>query len=485
MDGVGINLVYNIIYQILVIIVPLVISPYLARTLGVEQIGVYSYTYSIVFYFMIFAVLGISNYGNRSIAKIRDDKEKTSKMFCSIYSLQLCLSIIVIFTYSVYCVLISRTYVLLSWIQGLYIISNMLDITWYFYGKENFKLTVLRNAAVKFISLVAILYFVKGPDDVWIYTLIMSGSTVLGQAMLWPQLFKEVKLTRVSFSGMIAHLKPAFILFIPVLAISVFSFMDKVMLGNISGMVETGFYENSEKIISIPKAMITAVGTVMLPRTSNMLAKGKNDEIKSNIQITMIGVLAVAFACAFGLSAVANTFAPVFWGTGFERCGTIIAYMTPALIFSVFGNVIRTQYLIPKEMDSAYTISLVLGAVTNFVINSLLIGRYGALGATIGTIAAEAVLCIYQTWAVRKHLEIKCYLSNGVPFLIIGLIMFLAIKVIEPFISVSIIGLVAEIIVGGSIYIILCVIYIKHSHNEMVCQLYENIMRRIKVKMRK
>ncbi len=290
MSKIGKNLLYNIIYQVLIIIVPLITSPYLARVLGAEQIGIYSYTYSIVFYFMIFAILGINNYGNRTIAKVRDDSEKTSKAFWSIYFIQFCLGTLTIIAYVIYCTLFVKEHLMISIIQGLYIISNLLDITWYFYGKENFKITVLRNTLVKVISLILILLFVKSDKDLWIYTLIMASSMVVGQILLWPNVFKETKFVKISKADVLIHIKPIIILFIPVLATSIFSYMDKIMIGKLSTMTQAGFYENSEKIISIPKAIITAIGTVMLPRSANLFVKNKEKEIKRYIYVTMICV---------------------------------------------------------------------------------------------------------------------------------------------------------------------------------------------------
>lgn len=467
-QSIGKNLIYNIAYQILIVIVPLITSPYLARTLGAEQIGIYSYTYSIVYYFMIFAVLGINNYGNRSIAKVRDDKEKCDRTFCSIYALQLALSIFVTVIYILYCLLIVESYNEIAWFQGLYIISNLLDVTWYFYGKENFKLTVMRNTIVKVLSLVLILLLVKKSDDIGIYTLIMSGSMVLGQVIVWPQLIREVHFRKPRLNEILVHIKPVFILFIPVLAISVFSYMDKVMLGYVSGMRETGYYENAEKIISIPKAFIQAVGTVMLPRTANMLAHGLDNKIQDYIRTTMLSVLFVSFACAFGLSGVASVFAPVFWGNEFIKSGVIIAYMTPALIFSVFGNVIRTQYLIPKELDKEYTISLVLGAITNFVLNFILIPYLGSLGATIGTVGAEFVLCFYQVWTVRKDLPIKEYIVNAIPFCMIGLLMYSVVKMLGYYLPINIWTLCIQIIVGIILYLLGSYIFYKKTKNIIV-----------------
>ena len=83
------NFIYNSIYQILTILLPLVTTPYISRVLGADGIGTYSYGFSIAKYFVLFAMLGLNNYGNRSISAIRDNKEELSKTFWGIYYMQL------------------------------------------------------------------------------------------------------------------------------------------------------------------------------------------------------------------------------------------------------------------------------------------------------------------------------------------------------------------------------------------------------------
>ena len=88
-NKVGRNLAYNLIYQILILLLPLITSPYISRVMGAEGIGIYSYVSSIAYYFLIFINLGLANYGNRSIARVREDEEKRSQVFCSIQGMQI------------------------------------------------------------------------------------------------------------------------------------------------------------------------------------------------------------------------------------------------------------------------------------------------------------------------------------------------------------------------------------------------------------
>ena len=463
------NIVYSFAYQALAFVIPLVTSPYIARVLGSEKIGIYSYTYSVAYYFMMAVMLGIINYGTRTIAKSRDNTAEMTTNLWSIYLVQCVMLVLSLSTYFVYCFVRQSEFLRVELCQSLFILSYGLDITWYFNGKEAFKLIAIRNGLVKILSAALIFTLVKSPDDVWIYTLIMSGSALLGQLIQWPYMLKEVRFKWVKLQDSKKHIRGILVLFIPVLAISIFVYMDKIMIGVLSNMSEAGFYENSDKLLSMPKSLIQAVGSVMLPHTANMLINGSMDRIKQSIRTTMFAMIWIACAGSFGLAGIAPMFSVVFWGADFARCSDVITVISISLLFSCFGNVIRTQYLIPKERDKEYTISLIAGAVVNLVVNYLLIGRLGAVGAAIGTIAAEIALCAYQVWCVRKELEIGLYILRGVPFVVIGVVMTLVLRLIQRVIPYGVLNLLLLIAIGGAFYISFSFLYLlltkdKFSH---------------------
>ncbi|VSZ18348.1 transporter [Streptococcus pneumoniae] len=470
------NIVYNVLYQILAVIVPFIISPYLARVLGAEQIGVYSFTYSIAFYFMILSMLGISNYGNRTIAQVRTSREHLNQEFSNIYAVQLTCSLVMTVSYLIYATVFVNSFQIVAYIQVLHVLSYATDVSWFFYGLEEFRITVARNSFVKLLTLISIFTFVKSPNDIYLYTFIMAGSTLLGQLITWQFLLKQVNFVRPNLGKIKKHMKPIIILFFPVLAVSIFSFLDKIMLGMYSSLKETAFYENSDKIISIPKALIQAFGAVMLPRTVHLLSIGDEQKSLEYVDKTMWVVLVITMGCAFGLAGVSATFAPVYWGEEFRASSQIIAGMTPALVFSAFGNVIRTQFLIPRSFDKEYTVSLLYGAVVNILINILLIPKMGAMGAVIGIIVAELVLCCYQTWIARNYLHIREYLINAGILFLIGSVMYMVLILISSILPTSLLTLIIEIIVGAFIYISLLVLYIFSSKNRVIIGLRTNFL---------
>lgn len=460
MSSVKRNFTYNVIYQILLLIMPLITAPYISRVIGAEGQGIFSYTYSIAQYFVLFAMLGLSNYGNRTIAKNRENKENLSKEFCSIYALQTLTALIVIFAYIIYAILGTEQYKIYTIIQLIYVISAIFDISWFFFGIEKFKITVTRNAIIKILSVCSIFIFVKEEDDLWKYCTIMVTAILISQLSLWPFLKKEIYFIKPKWKDIKKHIKPNITLFIPVIAVSIYKIMDKIMLGIMSSMKNVGYFENAEKIINVPLSFITALGTVMLPRISNLVAKGEKDQVSKYINKSMEFVIFLSIPLALGLIAVGSTFAPIFFGNEFIITGYIIQYLAITIIFISWANVIRTQYLIPNEMDKPYIRSVFLGAIINLIINILLIPKMGAIGAAIGTIFAEFSVMFYQTYYVRKKISIKVYLKYLTRFLIKGLIMFIIVKMLEICIDNKYILLISQVFLGAIIYLLLNYKYI-------------------------
>ncbi len=447
------NFIYNIIYQLLTIIMPLITTPYIARVIGPTGSGTYSYTYSIISYFVLFAMLGINNYGNRLIAKIRNDKIKLSKEFSSLFYIHILISLIVLIGYAFYVFIWGREYLLVFLIQSLYMLSAMIDINWLFFGLEEFKVTVTRNIIIRLLLTIGIFIFVRAPNDLLLYILILAISNLLSNLILLFFLKKnDIKLVKVKLEDMKKHLKPLIILFIPVISVSIYKLMDKIMLGQIVNVTEVGYYEYAERIINLPISLITALGTVMLPRMSNLVSTKNIRELKTYIHKSMQFVMFISIPLSVGIILVSKIFVPLFLGNSYYK--TIILTQIIALTVPVisWANVIRTQYLLPTEKDKEFTCSIIGGAIINFILNSILIPIYGAVGAAIATVCAEVCVMIYQTIIVRKELAIKEYFCKTFSFFIKTIIMGIIVYFIGYLPCSSLIICVMQVIVGVLIY---------------------------------
>lgn len=472
------NFIYNFSYQILIMILPLITTPYVSRVLGADGVGIQSYTYSIVSYFVLFTMLGINNYGNRSIAMARDDRTSLSKEFINIYLVQFMMAVIMIILYIIYIIFVVTDNKTIYIIQLIYILSAMLDINWFFFGMEKFKLTVVRNVIIKILSVFSIFIFVKDSKDIYIYSLILALSNLLGQVVLWKYIGKYVRVVSINIKEVVNNIKPILILFIPVIAISIYKIMDKIMLGATSNMDQVGFYENSERIINIPMGVIVALGTVMLPKMSNLYAKGKNNDIEKYISLSLDFIMFMAYGAMFGLIGISPILIPIFLGNDFSSCVEIVSLLSVTILFLAWANVIRTQFLIPRKKDKIYIISTILGAVVNLIINILLIKKYGAIGATIGTILAEVTVAIFQSIMIRKEINIIKYFSRTVFYIIPGSVMFIVIRVIGNSCGSSLVTTILQIILGGSIYCIISFIYLISIKNQVIMNIIYKIIKK-------
>lgn len=470
------NVIYQMIYEILALALPLITTPYISRVLGAEGIGVYSYTYSVAYYFGLVGMLGVKNHGNREVAKNRNTTEQIEQTFLSIYSVQLICSIVVTILFALSIPIVDGKLRVFYSIQIIYVISCAIDINWFFWGLEQFRITVLGNSLIKIANFAAIFIFVKKPNDLWVYCLIMVLCCLASQMIMWFYYLRNYRVYRVPLYDIRKHIKPMLLLFIPVVAVSLFNVMDKIMVGSMSSKVQLGYYENSEKIINCVKTVITSFGTVMMPRMAKLVADRDEKQREYYMSLSSEGIFFIAFALCFGLIAVSNHFAPIFFGMEFVSCGPLMIGLAVSLPFSAFANFIRTQYLIPNNHDKTYIIAVITGAVLNVFINAMLIPTLLAMGAVIGTIIAEGAVCIVQCLLICKEMKLGSYIKKTIPYLLSGIIMALVVTYAGRVLSANIVSLIIKVVIGAFVYCCCSLLYWALSKNEI----WKIICRRIK-----
>lgn len=475
MSSIKKNVIYQMAYQLLTVIIPLITSPYIARILGANGIGIYSYTYSVVSYFVLFAKLGIHVYGNRTIAMVRDNPEKLNQTFSDLLLVHLGTSIIALCAYGGYLLIWKPEYRGIVIIQSLYVVAEMLEINWLYFGLEKFKITVMRNTVIKVLTLIFIFLFVKSADDVWKYCAILAVGVVLSEISVWVFLPRYVKIVKPNWKNAVKHIIPLVSFFIPSVAVSLYKVMDKIMLGVMTNTVQVGYYENSEKIILVVLGFITAVGNVMMPRMSNLAAQGEEEKGRKLIENSMQIVMIASMAMVGGIIGVADVFAPVFWGREFEVCDIYIIGLAFSMPFTAFADVIRTQFLIPKKKDKQFQISVIGGAFVNLFANFLLIPRLQAFGAVLSTIMAEGVVCLIQGIYVSKYLPLVNYLKKILPYTLLAMGMSFVVHFIGNLMGKNSGTLIVQILIGGAIYLGLTGVYLYITHDKLWEEILKNI----------
>lgn len=455
------NYIYNVIYRLSICILPLVVTPYVARVLGPEQVGIYSFTSTVACYFILFGKLGLDNYGNRSIASCRDDIEKRSRVFWGIYTIQFITSVVSVLVYILLVITVFKENQIIYWMQLLYVGSVLFDLNWFFYGMERFKLTTIRSLISRGLIIVCVFLFVKSREDLWIYTLVMSACFLLEQIQLIPFLFRQIKWVPPSREEIVSHIVPNFKLFIPLLSLSIFQWMDKIMLGIlVKGSAVVAFYTYAENIINLPKGILTALDTVMLPRISNMVA---NQRFEESIQKMRTSVRFNCFVCCalcFGIAGVSPNFVPFFLGEEFRPVIILTIELALVMIPMSIANVVQTQYLIPFCKEKIYIRSVFYGAAIDFVLNLFCIPLFGASGAIISTLAAEIFICVYQLFQIREIYQFRELAKALLPFMFIGMVEFGVTFALSGLSIQPLLLLMLQVCAGGIVYLLGCGLYV-------------------------
>ncbi|MCU6600461.1 oligosaccharide flippase family protein [Peribacillus frigoritolerans] len=400
------NYLYNVIYQFLIIALPLITIPYISRVLNPEGIGISSYSTSIIQVFSFFSLMGIQLYGSRQVAsKKHEGKEELSKEFWSIYLVQLVSSITITLIYLFFVVYSIDNYKTIFLIQTFALIGTLLDISWFFIGLEELKKVILRNTVIKITSISLIFIFVKEPQDVTLYILINVLANVLGQGIMWIQIQKYISYILVVNKEIFVHLKQIFLLFLPLFFVQVYSIYNKVILGAITTSTQVGFYDQAVKIVQVALTIVTSIGIVMLPRISSEYVKGNFENIKKYTHITLRFVLFTTVPMCVGLIAVSSKLIPWFLGPGYSKVVIIIIIISPIVIFIGCANVFAMQILIPTKQQGKYTISVAIAAIISIIINFCLVSSYGSIATAIALLIAEGVGAVVQALFVRSFID--------------------------------------------------------------------------------
>ena len=452
------NYLYNLTYQILIIILPLITASYLARVLGPTGNGIYIYTYTIVNYFILFGSLGISMYGQREIAYLQNDKIKRKKTFIELVIFRFIAITIAAIIYYIY-FMKKGEYVVYYRILFFELLAAGFDISWFFQGMEDFKKTVIRNITVRLTSVALIFIFVKQQSDLNKYLAIYAFADLLGNMSLWlylPKYFKGIKVDNINLTKQI----PAIILlFVPQIANKIYNMLDTTMLGRIIvDKSETGFYEQGQKIIRVLLTVVTSLGTVMVPRMANMFANGEKENISKYMKKSFNFTYMLSFPIMFGLIAISKDFVPWFFGPGYTKVIILMNIIVPIILLMGIANILGTQYLLPTKRQKEFSISVLGGIIVNFILNYIMIHLWKSIGACIATVVSQLVVDAIQCYYVKDEINLKEMFKLSYKYLFAGIMMFICCMIVRIICS-GFICFIIQIIVGIIVYLGILIIF--------------------------
>lgn len=476
------NYIYNVIYQILLILIPIIVTPYISRVLNPEGVGEYSFSSSLITYFTIFASLGFTFYAQREVANVRDDKEKQTIVFWEVNICRL-LSVGASIALNVILVLFNAygNYSILMLLLTINILAIAFDISFFFQGNEEFGKIVYINAFIKLLGTIGIFVFVKNQDDVWIYALLNCMITILSNIAMW--IFLKGRLTKIKLSQLkpLKHLKGTFRIFIPTIATSLYSILDKSLIGLIlKSDAENGYYEMAEKIVKVAMTVVTCWGTVMIPRNAHEIAHKNYEKVKENIYKVLHFVWLIGIPLMIGIILISDNVVPWFLGDGYDKSATLMKIFSVLVVIIGMSNVLGLQYLLPYKKDKQFTIAITTSALTNLVLNIPLIYFFGTVGAAVATIIAEFIVSSIMLFMARKDLSMKLIFKSAIKPIISSVVMFLAIYPLSIKLQSSILNSFIIAISGVGVYAIMILLLRDKLVFDFLYQIKNKFSKRLK-----
>ena len=440
------NYLYNLVYQILAIALPVFTIPYVSRILGANGIGEYNYINGVVTYFGIFAALGTVTYAQKEIACVQDNLYKRSKKFWEIFYIRLICSFIILMIYLIFTFIFLQKYRLLLIVNLFMVFSWPIDVSWFFQGVENFKVTAIRNSIVKIIATLSVFIFVKNEYDVWIYCFIYAFANFVGNLTMIPYLKIQISYVKIKFKDMSQDIRGILELFFPVIAVQLYTVLNKIMLGAMSSTLQVGYFSQGNQVITMAITVISSLATVLIPRVALLFKDNNLKEVRMYIELAISNVFLLGMPMMIGCFMLSQYFVPAFFGKGYEPVINIMYILSPMFIILGLGSLLGS-ILIAINRQKQYTFAVSIAAICNLLLNFIFIkAGYGAEGVAIATLASELVSTIIQMIYLRDLTHMLIYIKPFLKYMCISFVIVIIAIIAKTFVKNSLVLLVLVIL---------------------------------------
>lgn len=401
------NFVMNIILTMSSFLFPLITFPYVSRILLPEGTGRVDFATSVISYFSMFAQLGIPSYGIRVCSQVRDDREKLTRTAHELLTINLIMNAV---TYGVLLIAVNTVPALREERTLILILSATIFLTsvgmeWLYKALEQYTYITVRSVIFKGIALIAMFLLIHAQKDYVIYGGITIFAASASNVMNLLNARKYIGFRPVGNYSLKRHLRPVLIFFAMACATTIYTHLDNVMLGFMASKTDVGYYGAAVKIKTILVSVVTSLGAVLLPRASYYVEQGNLEEFRRITRKAMnFVVLAAAPLCLYFIF-YAREGILLLSGEAFEGSVTPMQVIMPTLLLIGMTNILGMQILVPTGREKIVLYSEIAGAVTDVILNALLIPRMQSTGAAIGTLAAEIAVLIVQAYALRAEIR--------------------------------------------------------------------------------
>lgn len=404
------NVLLNAFYQVFIILIPIITIPYVSRTIGPKSLGTNSFYTSISLFLGYLILMGLSQIGPKEISQADIDKRK--KIFFELWTIQLMVGLIVTVLYMIFFLFSKNSFYYM--LQVPYLLSIILDISWFYIGVENMKTVIVRNVAVKIITLLLILLIVKDPNDLWIYMLINSIGACVSNIFFWIGLKRYFIHDGTNINNMrlfnVKYFKNSLILLIPQIAAQFYTSIDKIVVRYFSDDIQLSFYDQSQKMARIVLAIVTSISIVLMPLVAKYDKDGDDESIVK--VITTSSEITCFLSMLFTSILVLNSpvFVPWFFGNDFKDMITNMGISSFIIIPIALGSIFSNQFALAKGLYKIYSIPFIVGALINPVLNIILVSNFNSVGASFALLITEILVCFFRIYLIRKQIDVKPFL---------------------------------------------------------------------------
>ncbi|MDT2565991.1 flippase [Enterococcus avium] len=452
------NSLYNIIYRAFSLLFPLVSSIYVSRILLPKGVGEVSLAQNLVSYFITFAGLGMVNYAVKEVGAIQNSKEKYSEVFLELFIINL---ISTLFCSFIYFFIVFETDFfsgnqILYIAVGLQLILNFANVDWFFQGLEEYGYITLRSFVVKFLSLLAIIIFVKDKNDIVLFALInslaLAGNNLFNLFHL--RKYLQINVRNFSFYNLKKHLKPLFLMLSTSLSIELYTKLDTTMLGIMTPIENVGYYSYATKISNILVTLAASVTVALLPRLSYYFKSAMSKEFSTMINLANKVLWFVTVPSVVGVFLLSDKIIILLFGSNFGPAGLTLKILSCLMFIKAIGNLFGTQVLLTVGKERYLFYTTLLGAISNIALNLVLIPIFQQNGAATASVISELLVLLAQVHFALRFVNIEMNIKFISKIFVATLIMVLFILFILFSIDQIIIQIVLSIFGGGGIYLI-------------------------------
>lgn len=454
--SVKVNFIYNFSLNMINVLFPLIMIPYVFQKLGAENFGKYNFAISFSQWFLVFAAFGTAVYGVREIAKNRNDQKKLESTFTEIFIVNFLATISSFFLFLVFIALNPKTNseMELFLVVALSILLNIFSIDWFYMGLENFKVITIRTLIIKFISLIGIFLLIHGQKDYVIYTLIMVLAIGLSNVInfIYSRKFVRLRLKRIQLKN---HLKPLSIFFFSSIIVSMYTIFDVIFLGFFSTHVDVAYYTITKQIYYIALSVTLSISMVLSPKLT-YLAKNDFEAYKTMLKKSLDYIYLFSIPAMIGLVVLSKDILWLIGGEELQAASNSLITLA-ALVFIVsLGTWQYNQLIVPLGHEKIGMKIQLLMALISLLFNILLVPNYGYLGASISLVIAEAsgtIIGVIYGKRVIVSVHFK-YITKSLPkYILASLIMALTILGLNLVHFGSVIHVAVSVMIGSMIYL--------------------------------